>query len=229
MAKTTKLEHGKYFHIYNRGNNGENLFLTNDNFFHFLQLHEKYIDPIAETIAFCLMPNHFHFLIRIKNINEIDCTQLPVPKKKVKNYDPDRGLDSDRVLKSAMVNEPVNAILKSPHLYFSDLFNAYCQYLNKDISRTGSLFQRPFKRIEVDSMNYMKQLIVYIHKNPVHHGFTDNMWHYPWSSYGTILSLSDTNIPTKKILGWFDDKAQFIEAHKAGLNHSPLNDRFLEG
>lgn len=54
------------YHVYNRGNNYENIFLEERNYFYFLDLYQKYITPAADTLAFCLLPNHFHFLIRSK-------------------------------------------------------------------------------------------------------------------------------------------------------------------
>ena len=67
----SKFEHamtpGQYFHIYNRGNNGEDIFLEARNYAYFLKLYQKYICPIADTYAYCLLKNHFHFLIRIKD------------------------------------------------------------------------------------------------------------------------------------------------------------------
>jgi putative transposase len=60
------LEHGNYYHIYNRGINSTTLFNEKRNYQHFLNLYETHIDPIAETFAWCLMKNHFHFLVRIK-------------------------------------------------------------------------------------------------------------------------------------------------------------------
>ena len=71
MQQITPLENGKYYHIYNRGINSDILFKENDNYNYFLKLYETHIDPIAETFAWCLMKNHFHFLIRIKEVNEI--------------------------------------------------------------------------------------------------------------------------------------------------------------
>ncbi len=62
---------GCFYHIYNRGNNSENIFLNADNFNYFLTLYDKYICPIADTYAWCLMPNHFHFLIRVKEEEEV--------------------------------------------------------------------------------------------------------------------------------------------------------------
>lgn len=52
---------GHYYHIYNRGNNGEDIFLEARNYDYFLNLYQKYISPIAETFAYCLLKNHFRF------------------------------------------------------------------------------------------------------------------------------------------------------------------------
>ena len=71
MQQITPLENGKYYHIYNRGINSDILFKENDNYNYFLKLYDTHIDPIAETFAWCLMNNHFHFLIRIKEVEEI--------------------------------------------------------------------------------------------------------------------------------------------------------------
>lgn len=65
------LEFGKYYHIYNRGINSENLFKESRNYEYFLTLHTKHIEPIAETFAWCLLKNHFHLLVRVKTFEEI--------------------------------------------------------------------------------------------------------------------------------------------------------------
>jgi len=65
------LDYGQYYHIYNRGNNSEKLFKELDNFYYFLLLYEKYITPIADTLAYCLMINHFHLVIKIKDERNI--------------------------------------------------------------------------------------------------------------------------------------------------------------
>ena len=64
------LQFGQHYHIYNRGNNRENLFVQARNYPYFLRLYAKYILPVAETFAYCLMPNHFHFLIRTRTEDE---------------------------------------------------------------------------------------------------------------------------------------------------------------
>lgn len=71
-----QLEKGKYYHIYNRGNNGIDIYYDNESYYHFLRLYEKYISPIAATFAWCLLKNHFHILVYIKNDEEIDASKL---------------------------------------------------------------------------------------------------------------------------------------------------------
>jgi len=60
-----------YYHIYNRGNNREDLFVEERNYTYFLNLYARYIEPVAETFAYCLLRNHFHLLVRIKSEGEI--------------------------------------------------------------------------------------------------------------------------------------------------------------
>lgn len=188
------LESGKFYHVYNRGVNRCNLFYTRENYRYFLRLYEKYIDPIADTYAWVLMKNHFHLLVRIKEESEVNINSLPIPAN----------------------NQDKNYIrtLKMPHLYFSDLFNAYSKAISKQESRTGSLFQRPFRRIHVDNPDYFRHLVAYIHNNPVHHKFTNDYRDYPWSSYSTILSFQPTNLHRDKVIGWFNGKGEFVDQHQ---------------
>jgi putative transposase len=66
MPKKTPLEFGAYYHITQRGNNREDIFVEDRNYPYFMKLYTKYIDPIADTFAYCLLKNHVHFLVRIK-------------------------------------------------------------------------------------------------------------------------------------------------------------------
>ncbi len=60
-----KLYPNALFHIYNRGNNRQTLFFDRDNYLYFLEKVKEFITPHAEILAWCLMPNHFHFLLYI--------------------------------------------------------------------------------------------------------------------------------------------------------------------
>jgi len=195
---------GTYYHIYNCGINGINLFREDSNYEYFLRLYDKYIDPVAETFAWCLMPNHFHLLVHIREEDDIDLSKLPTP---VRVMNPDRGRK-----------------LKSIHMYFSDLFNSYTQAFNKRFCRHGSLFERPFKRKSVNKEDYLRNLVLYIHGNPVHHGFCDHPSQYPWSSYLTCLSKRQTKLMRETVISWFDDIDNFRYMHNRDLPASEIDD-----
>jgi putative transposase len=57
----------QHYHIYNRGNNGETIFYSPQNYNYFLNLYDKYLSDCVETYAYCLLPNHFHFLIKVRD------------------------------------------------------------------------------------------------------------------------------------------------------------------
>ena len=71
MHDFVPLEYGQYYHIYNRGNNSENIFIEERNYPYFLSLYVKYIEPIADTFAYALLRNHFHLLVRIKDVVDL--------------------------------------------------------------------------------------------------------------------------------------------------------------
>jgi len=69
--KQEPIEPGVYYHIFNRGNNKENLFKEKENYFYFLKLMEKYLPEICNIYSYCLLPNHFHILLKIKEESEL--------------------------------------------------------------------------------------------------------------------------------------------------------------
>jgi REP element-mobilizing transposase RayT len=71
MKYRDTLQFGCYYHIYNRGNNSEALFKEERNYLYFLDLFKKYIIPIVDVYAYCLLPTHFHFFLRIRDGDEI--------------------------------------------------------------------------------------------------------------------------------------------------------------
>ena len=62
---------GQYFHIYNRGVNSENLFKDERNYHYFLQQYKFYCTDVLETLAYCLLKNHFHLFVYIKQNVEV--------------------------------------------------------------------------------------------------------------------------------------------------------------
>ncbi len=203
MEVKEPLAFGCYYHIYNRGNNSAPIFFETENYYHFLRLYAKYIHPIADTYAWCLLKNHFHFLIKVKEANEIDVTKFTYSK-----HDKPKLIDASR--------------------QFSHLFNAYTQSINKRYQRTGSLFESRFERKLVDSERYFNNLVYYIHHNPVHHGLTKSPLLYPWSSYGTIVSNQPTLLKRQAVVQAFGSIAAFEAYHGKTRDLAVIADLIIE-
>ncbi|MFZ4706171.1 MAG: transposase, partial [Bacteroidales bacterium] len=169
---TAILEPDSIYHVYNRANGNENLFYIPDNYDYFLQKYIQYIHPIAETFCYCLMPNHFHLLIRIKSEDEL----LNLT-----------GLKNINANLTGLKN--LSGLLSQQ---FSNLFNSYSKAINKQQGRKGSLFIRPYKRKNIDSTFYLRKLVQYIHFNPIEAGLCYEPSKYKYSSYSALLSDSKT-------------------------------------
>ncbi len=193
MAKIP-LEPEKYYHIFNHANGMENLFLSSDNINFFISKYIQHISPIANTYAYCLMPNHFHFAIQIK------------PKEQIEYYI-DKKLDISNAIKW---KSNIESFISKQ---FSNLFSSYTQAFNKQQTRMGSLFIPNFSRKEITSDEYIKQLIRYIHFNPVHHGFTSDIKKWDYSSYNSIVLELDSCINQTELLKLFNSLENFIEFH----------------
>jgi REP element-mobilizing transposase RayT len=183
------LSYGTFYHIYNRGNNRENIFVQERNYAYFMDLWWKHISPMAETWAYGLLRNHFHAAVFIKYEEDLK-TDLT-------------GFGNLSGLKP-----------KDPSQYFSNFFNAYAKGLNISIQRMGALFQRPFKRIPVDSESYLMRLIVYIHQNPQKHGFESDFRNWNYTSYHPLISDLPTRLQRDKVLQLFGSREDFIRIHQ---------------
>ena len=69
--KQEPFEIGNYYHVFNRINNKENIFKEKENYSYFIMLIEKYLIETCQIYAFCLLPNHFHLLLKIKDFDNL--------------------------------------------------------------------------------------------------------------------------------------------------------------
>lgn len=106
-------------------------------------------------------------------------------------------------------------LTRPPSQAFSNLFNAYTKSFNIAYDRTGALFERPFRRIEVHTPAYFHKLVIYIHQNPQQHGFVDDFRDWKYSSYRALVSDKETRLSRSKLLKQFDGVAGFLELHNA--------------
>jgi REP element-mobilizing transposase RayT len=281
------LEEGNYYHIYNRGNNRMNLFTEPSDYERFLWLYDRYISPVAETLAWVLMPNHIHLLVKIrKNLvykyskdrpvkdiadwekffeeNKWETTDLSasagpgnigVVGGKITSAGHDNigverkitsagdlsssdnigvvgtsgSFNADRSGDAVGLNGDAVGLNKKPvpYRHFSHLFNAYTRYLHTRTGRTGNLFVRPFKRKLVDNDDYLKRCILYIHNNPVHHGFCTHPLEYPWTSYVTCASDKPTKLKRNAVINIFGSRHHLTELHSEVFNSKEM-DKWLE-
>ncbi len=168
--KLEVLEKDKYYHIYNKGINGTEIFKSDRNKIFFLNQFSKYVSGKISIFAYCLMDNHFHFITRLNAESEI-VTQG-----------------------------------------FSNFFNSYAKAFNKENDRTGSLFEKHFKRKRLDDENYLKQLIIYVHLNPKHHLDLD-FAKFKYSSFQSYLSDKETKLEREEVLNLFGGLENFIFCH----------------
>lgn len=185
------MQEGYFYHIYNRGINRELLFLEEMNYSYFLNQFWKYLKNFVDVFSYCLMPNHFHFLVRTIN------------------------LESSEVLETSEVLTSVSYPKITPiDKAFKDFFISYSKAINKKYDRTGSLFQAKYKKKLIDEESYLARLIAYIHLNPVRAGLCKKPDEWRYSSYSLILNSSSSILKANKIIEIFGGKREFVKFHE---------------
>ena len=189
MPGPIALQPGRYYHIFNRGNNRENIFIEKDNYSYFLKLYSKYIVPIAKSYAYGLLLNHFHILVKIKTLEECS-SYLKGPK------------------------DLSGMMIYNPSRQFGHFFNAYAKTINNRYKRTGSLFQKPFRRVEIKNESHLLRTVIYIHQNPQKHGFISDFRLWPYTSYQSFLFPGLSHIQREEVLSWFNGEQDFCDSHQ---------------
>lgn len=181
-----------FYHVINHAVGSENLFRNDENFHYFLKKYEEYTHPVWDTYAYCLMPNHFHFLVRVKPLEALE--KLP---------------------------KFLGDVHKTVMQKWSNLLNAYAKAYNVMYDRKGALFLDFTRRIAVRDPAYFTTAVNYIHQNPVSHGFCKNTEDWVYSSYQACLSEKPSKIKRNELLEWFgskEDLQKFHQENNAALN-----------
>lgn len=190
-----------FFHVYNRGNNFENVFFSQENYAYFLRRYQFFMIDILDTYAYCLLPNHFHLLIRVKDAATIYNSLEYLPS-----------LDEEKIAKWKRKFDVSKFISEQ----FRRLMVSYSMSINVQEERSGSLFLKNFKRIRIESQRHLRRVLICIHNNPVHHGFVKHPGDYLWSSYGRILMPAPSALRKAEVLQLFDGADEFKKAHERG-------------
>lgn len=165
----------EFYHIYNRGNNKQLLFFNESNYVHFIKKIREQLAPAATIICYCLMPNHFHIIIRA-NENSIK-TRPSFGGKPMQEFAYRIGI----------------------------LLSSYSQAVNKQNKTTGSLFQQKTKakilseQIEGKHVNYLESCFFYIHNNPLEAGLVNHLKDWPYSSYLDYIGERNGTLCDKEI------------------------------
>lgn len=202
------------YHVYNRTNNEEPLFLDNADMISFLNKYDKFLSPFLDTFGWSLLPNHFHLLTRIKPRSLIEINLKAIP---FKNLIPTE--------KKFLNNEiEISELIEQS---FKRLFQSYSLGFNFLYERKGNLFHRPFKRIEVCDDSQLTRAMVYIHANAQKHGLVTDFTDWPWSSWHNLLSGPATPL-RNEIMNWFGGADLFIKTHKEMIRYYYENDLSIE-
>ena len=197
---------GELFHIYNRGNNSDKVFYSRRNYLFFIEKMNTYISPYADILAWCLMPNHFHFMV---SVNEVEL-MLPNGLNHVEIIDPLTG--TERVgIKTRTFNQSIGIMLRS-----------YTNAIHNQEGRTGALFQEETKAIILtdnisyipsyftsafgtiitayldDDMSYAERCFHYIHQNPVSSHMVKKAEDWEFSSYRDYAGLRNGKLVNKE-------------------------------
>ncbi len=158
-SRKTHFTSHSYYHFYNRGNNRGAIFFEKANYLFFLRKLRQHLLPHLESIAYCLMPTHYHLLGRIKPASKTQTSE---------------------VLKTSEVFDDDSARISRAMKNFSI---SYTKAINKRFDRVGSLFQGAFQAKLIQSDTHLLHLCRYIHGNPVKDGLVTNPADWPYSNY----------------------------------------------
>ena len=178
---------GSIYHLYSHANGFELLFKAEADYALFLEKMVDYLVPIAEIYAYSLLPNHFHFLAEMKSEEEIT--------KLCKHLAPDKRIS--RSLANAL--------------------SGFTQKMNHKYSRMGSLFKRNIGHREILDENDFCSVCHYIHANPVHHGYTNFMGEWKYSSYNKLHTNELPWLNSKTVLNYFGGIKNFMIYHQRAI------------
>jgi len=181
-----QFESNHLFHIFNQGNNRQKIFFERENYLFFLQKIRVHVMPFADILAWCLMPNHFHLMVYV---NQVEIPEISP------------GATQSRTRTKISFNQSLGIMLAS-----------YTRAINKQQDWTGSLFRCETKAVCLTdpkgiSPNWITEMGVtrfivdnpekeypnvcfnYILKNPVKDGLVKRTEEWEFSSYSDFMGI----------------------------------------
>jgi putative transposase len=198
-----------YYHIVFRSVDGVMLFKTEENHDFFLKKYSFYLNPFCTCLAYCLLDSHVHFVIRVKPEASLINSILAISEET-------RTVSMKKLLDEPNRKELIDEIFERQANRF---MTSYANAFNKRFSRKGSLFQSPFRRVEIKEEAHLQQAIIYTHANAQKHGLLADFKDYKYSSYWDILYNTSTYVNVDEVFHFFGGKDQFINIHQSQVDH----------
>lgn len=181
-----RFEKGQLYHVYNRGNNKQPIFFRDENYLYFLRKIRKLVLPNCELLAYCLMPNHFHFL-------------MYADERTVAVDDKGRNVFSEAIRKLlSQYTKAVNIQENRTSSLFQQNTNAKLvgglSWHEHRATKTVSCHDARGMIVQDDAIN----CFVYIHKNPMEMT-NNNLSKWIFSSYLDYAGLRNGTLCNKEL------------------------------
>ena len=156
------------YHIYNRGNNKQKIFFNEGNYIYFLRKCHQYLKPVSEILAWCLMPNHFHFLIEVTDKSIVPVKSGGITMPAITN--------GFRLLQSSYAKGINNQEDRTGNLFQ----------------------QKTKAKLVSCEENYSLTAFFYTHKNPVEAGLVSLAEDWPYSSFRDYAGIRSGTLCNKE-------------------------------
>ncbi len=199
---------GQYYHLVCKCHDGLSLFNTELDRNVFLERYFRFMKGFSETWAYILLNNHTHHICKIRSVEQLSAhiQNVGVAERSVPMLKWMENKDNDQLL-DAMVERQMNRFLVS-----------YVNYYNYRYERGGSLFRRPFRRIQIMSEGHLQQAIIYVHANAVKHGIDNEYRGYRYSSYSLMME-NNNDVQSADVLRFFGNADKYISAHHEQISY----------
>ena len=205
-------ESGGIYHVYNQGNNRQLVFYNRENYLYFLRKLRVHIMPFADVLAWCLMPNHFHLMLEVREV-EIEYLASGISEGFTSSEaltKPEFDTETSKLPVKTTLNHSIGVLLRS-----------YTRAINTQESRTGSLFRKKtkaiclneingitshwytsfgvtFMKVDIPEYQYPQTCFNYIHNNPVSAGLVVRAEDWEFSSYVDLVGMRAGNLVNRE-------------------------------
>ncbi len=196
------------YHIYNQGNNRKVIFYNRENYLFFLRKIRTHILPFADILAWCLMPNHFHFMVEVKSV-VIDGVTLTGGASRAMIASRGATLSRTPISPSIPSSTPNDISLNQS---IGIMLASYTRAINLQENTTGSLFRQKtkaiclneikgissnwytsfgvtFLNVYISEYQYPQACFNYIHANPVKAGLVKKGEDWEFSSWRDLIGM----------------------------------------